>query len=172
MAFKRHTAEKIAAVLTDLKANGGKDIRGVAKRHGVTTRSIQRWAGKEGTDGPLLPAHVDPDELQQVADAWAKEQAAEYREIARMASDQAKKRIVETNSARDAILVSAISTDKAQLLSGGATSREETRVTYANPGSFREYVQNLTAGALAGAAVAQAISAPKPAQVVDVTNRE
>lgn len=165
MARRTYSAEKIAEVVTDFRANGEKDIRGIAKRHGVSTKTIQRWAGKT-PQGETLPAHVESQDIADKVDAHVDALIPKWERAADLSVDKLVELIPDVKSPYQAALIAGITTDKRQLLRGLATSRVETQVTYSEPGTFKAYVQGLRDARLAR------IEGPKPIEVIDVTPKD
>ena len=161
MAWKHYDADKVAEVVADFRANGEKDLKGIAKKHGVTTRTVQRWSGKEGHNGPLLPTHVDSQDVEAKVDAQIDVLVPKWEIASSMSVDKLIELIPTTKSAYHAALIAGISTDKRQILRGLATSKVDVQVTYSVPGTFRAYVQGLRD--------ARALEAPKLVEIIDVT---
>ena len=102
-----------------------------ARRTGHPLGTVKSWARRAGVSSP------DPAPEKAIATAsvaWVQRRAALVDELGR-AAVRAIERVNErldadtTSGLRDLAVSAAVMIDKAQLLSGGATDRAETRVT-------------------------------------------
>ena len=110
MPPRRTRREKAAAVVLADSLNSS-DLAG--KQLGVAGRSIRRWR-----DDPELAAIVRKTREETAEDISAAMVLSWTRLIERLERDE-----IET---RDLIILAGVATDKAQLLSGAATSRTES----------------------------------------------
>ena len=86
----------------------------VADKLGVSQRSVERWKHNP--------------ELSAIVAKTREESADSIRAVASLAWAQLAQRVADgTMDDRDLIILAGVATDKAQLLSGEATSRTETR---------------------------------------------
>ena len=109
---KRHSlADKANAVVVAERHNSS-EVAG--KELGIPARTIRRWR-----DDPLMADIVRKTREETAGDVAAAMVLAWARLIERLQRDE-----VDT---RDLIILAGVATDKAQLLSGGATGRTETR---------------------------------------------
>lgn len=103
----------------------GVSVRDIEARTGIAKSVVARWARDAGIDSPRAEQTAAATEATKLA--WAQRRATlvdRFGEVAEKLLD----RIEDDEQARDAkdlMTAAAIAVDKAQLLSGGATSRHE-----------------------------------------------
>jgi transposase-like protein len=120
---RRHPPELRAAVLADVPTLG---VSGAARKHGVGKATASRWADEAGIGTIRNEQTAAATEARRVE--WEERRTAMIPRIGATA-DLALTRTTEAleagngRNAKDAATTMAILVDKAQLLSGGQTSR-------------------------------------------------
>lgn len=130
-----YTDEEIAHALAALRANRG-NAKKTATQLGIPRTTLRQWAGLSPVKGKQVP-------LAKVEAASA-ELATTFEKISGRITEKVLEAVerVELKNAQDIrnMLVGAgITTDKGQLLRGGATSRvESVRVSLMEPSELRD----------------------------------
>lgn len=117
-----HSPEKRAAVVAAVAA--GTPYREISAEHGIAIGLISRWAAADGVESPnaeRVEAATNATKLK-----WVERRGVIVDDLGTVAAELLEK--ARTADARDAQAFAtsvAILIDKAQLVSGGATSRHE-----------------------------------------------
>lgn len=120
MGRRTYSAEKIGRTRARLLSNGGY-LKPTAQAEEVSMDTVTRWA-----DGKY-PEHVTPEQVDQETEKASKELAGLWSRVGRLGAEKAIEALEEGRvSAKDAAIVGAIGTDKANLLLGKPTERVET----------------------------------------------
>lgn len=118
MGRVRYDEKKIARTKARLISNAGY-VKPTAEAEDVAQMTVARWR-----DGKY-PPHVDPVAVEAQTEQAMGELAEMYRTLARASAGKSLELVETIGSAKDAAIVSAIATDKAQLLMGKPTERTE-----------------------------------------------
>lgn len=146
-SYRSYSDEEIARVMALHRTHGGIKYR-TAKLAGVPLTTVDRWLKVYGPDYGK-PVSQDAEDAAPEIVALEGESAGDrlaalvkLGRIRHIYLDQmAKREVVERTSAKDASVVVQAATAQIQLLTGQATNRSETRVSYVPKGGLRAFAR-------------------------------
>lgn len=116
MGRRYYSAQKIARTKLELVAHAGR-VKPTSEAENVAQETVRHWR-----DGKY-PPHVDPAEVEREVEAMGKEMAEGWERIWRLSQQKTEELVPAVKHAKDAAIITAIATDKRQLLRGRPTER-------------------------------------------------